>query len=58
MDEWWSLVNNTAFKTLFDTLSENDLVEFKTKYYDYLKTTTPSETLELNADTLFGIVTI
>ncbi|MES9833664.1 MAG: methyltransferase domain-containing protein [Candidatus Thiodiazotropha sp. DIVDIV] len=58
IDEWWSLLNNAGYKSLIDQLSPEQLVRFKQDHLDEIKKNSDDGCVELNADTLFGVVRI
>ena len=58
IDNWWKLLNSSGFKGLIDQLDNDNYKKFKKEYYKYLENNTDNQIIKLNADTLFGIITI
>ncbi|MES9942558.1 MAG: methyltransferase domain-containing protein [Candidatus Thiodiazotropha sp. 6PLUC2] len=58
INEWWSLLNNAGYKSLIDQLSPEQLVQFKQEHLKEIEKSLNRGVIELNADTLFGIVNI
>lgn len=58
IDEWWSLLNSAGFKSLLDQLDEDQLERFKQAHLDEIEALSGGATFELNADTLFGVVSL
>ncbi|MCU7922786.1 MAG: class I SAM-dependent methyltransferase [Candidatus Thiodiazotropha sp. (ex Dulcina madagascariensis)] len=56
--EWWSLLNSAGFKSLLDQLDERQLERFKKAHLMEVKELSDGATVELNADTLFGVVSL
>lgn len=54
--EWWSLLNNTGYKSLLDQLSREQVTHFKQEHLAEIESIFIDGTIELNADTLFGVV--
>lgn len=57
-DEWWALLNNAGYKSLLDQLTPEQLKKFKQEHLAEIDAVSNSGNIELNADTLFGIVSI
>jgi ubiquinone/menaquinone biosynthesis C-methylase UbiE len=58
IDGWWSLLNSAGFKSLLDTLDPQQLECFKQAHLEEIKELSDDVTIELNADTLFSMVTL
>lgn len=58
VDNWWSLLNNAGYKSLLDQLNHEQLLQFKRKHLGEIEAASDDETIELNADTLFGLVNV
>lgn len=56
INEWWSLLNNAGYKSLLDQLSHEQLVRFKNEHLAEIELSSIDGVIELNTDTLFGIV--
>ncbi len=56
ISEWWSLLNNAGYKSLLDQLSHKQLTQFKQEHLSEIEAITVDGVLELNTDTLFGVV--
>lgn len=58
VNEWWSLLNNAAYKSLLDQLDYEQLQAFKDEHIGEIEELSMGGLIELNADTLFGVVHI
>lgn len=56
-NEWWSLVNSAGFKSLLDELDQQQLERFKQAHFEDIQGLS-DDALELNADTLFSVVSL
>lgn len=56
ISEWWSLLNNAGYKSLLDQLNAEQLIRFKKEHLDEIESISVDGVIELNTDTLFGIV--
>ncbi|QYZ66494.1 MAG: methyltransferase domain-containing protein [Gammaproteobacteria bacterium (ex Lamellibrachia satsuma)] len=56
ISEWWSLLNNAGYKSLLDQLSHEQLIEFKQEHLAEIEAISVEGVIELNTDTLFGVV--
>ncbi|MEW7986474.1 MAG: class I SAM-dependent methyltransferase [Candidatus Thiodiazotropha sp.] len=56
--DWWSLLNSAGFKSLLDQLDERQLERFKTDHLKEIHNSVSNGIVELNADTLFGVVNL
>jgi ubiquinone/menaquinone biosynthesis C-methylase UbiE len=54
--DWWSLLNNAGYKSLLDQLTDEQLVQFKQEHLAEIESIGRDGLIELNTDTLFGIV--
>ena len=54
--EWWSLLNNAGYKSLLDQLNCEQLIHFKQEHLAEIEAISIDGVIELNADTLFGVV--
>ncbi len=58
VEEWWSLLNNAGYKGLLDQLNKGQYKEFKQKHMEEINTIAIDGFLDLNSDTLFGVVDV
>lgn len=56
ISEWWSLLNNAGYKALLDQLSSEQLLCFKDDHLAEIESISVDGAIELNTDTLYGIV--
>jgi ubiquinone/menaquinone biosynthesis C-methylase UbiE len=56
IDQWWSLLNSAGFKSLLDQLHPQQLKSFKQIHLEEIRELSNGASLELNADSLFGVV--
>jgi ubiquinone/menaquinone biosynthesis C-methylase UbiE len=56
VEQWWSLLNSSGFKSLLDQLDEQQLDYFKSAHLMEMRALSDDAVIELNADTLFGVV--
>jgi ubiquinone/menaquinone biosynthesis C-methylase UbiE len=56
--EWWSLLNSAGFKSLLDKLDERQLQRFKEEHLDEVQILSDNGSMELNTDSLFGVVNL
>ncbi len=57
-DDWWALLNNAGYKSFLDQLDPQQLLQFKDEHLQEIEELSIDGIIELNADTLFGMVTI
>ncbi len=58
LSEWWDLLNNAGYKGLLDQLTPEQLNQFKQAHLAEIDSMVTHQRLELNADTLFGLVQV
>ncbi|MCU7918809.1 MAG: class I SAM-dependent methyltransferase [Candidatus Thiodiazotropha sp. (ex Epidulcina cf. delphinae)] len=58
VNDWWSLLNNAGYKSLLDQLSYVQLQQFKEEHLIEIEELSCEGLIELNADTLFGVVNV
>jgi ubiquinone/menaquinone biosynthesis C-methylase UbiE len=58
ISEWWSLLNNAGYKSLLDQLSTEQLSCLERDHLSEVESISSDGVLTLNADTLFGLVTV
>ena len=58
IEAWWSLLNSAGFKSLIDQLDEQQLARFKSDHLMDIEGVSTGSFLELNADSLFGVVAL
>ncbi len=56
LSEWWSLLNTTGYKSLIDQLTDDQLMRFKQEHFWEIESISVGGVIELNVDTLFGVV--
>jgi ubiquinone/menaquinone biosynthesis C-methylase UbiE len=56
VNDWWSLLNSAGYKSLLDQLSDKDLIKFKYDHLGEIESISSEGVIELNTDTLFGVV--
>jgi ubiquinone/menaquinone biosynthesis C-methylase UbiE len=56
--DWWSLLNNAGYKSLLNQLSSEQVQKFKEDHLIEIEALSTEGVIELNADTLFGIVLV
>ena len=56
INEWWSLLNNAGYKSLLNQLSHEQLIQFKQEHLAEIEVSSDDGVLDLNTDTLFGLV--
>jgi ubiquinone/menaquinone biosynthesis C-methylase UbiE len=56
--EWWSLLNSAGFKSLLDKLDERQLQRFKEEHLNEIQALSENGPMELNTDSLFGVVSL
>ncbi|MBL3590566.1 MAG: methyltransferase domain-containing protein [gamma proteobacterium endosymbiont of Lamellibrachia anaximandri] len=56
ISEWWSLLNTTGYKSLIDQLTDVQLTQFKQEHLWEIETISVDGVIELNVDTIFGVV--
>ncbi|RDH87557.1 MAG: hypothetical protein DIZ78_03020 [endosymbiont of Escarpia spicata] len=54
--EWWSLLNNAGYKSLLDQLNTEQFAQFKQEHLREIESISVDGVIELNTDTLFGVV--
>jgi ubiquinone/menaquinone biosynthesis C-methylase UbiE len=56
IDQWWSFLNSNGFKSLLEQLNPQQLESFKQAHLDEIAGLSENSVLELNADSLYGVV--
>jgi hypothetical protein len=56
IDEWWTLLNSAGFKMLIDQLSTQQSEELKERHLGELQEFSNGGNIELNVDSLHGVV--
>ncbi|WP_316368627.1 class I SAM-dependent methyltransferase [Candidatus Thiodiazotropha sp. CDECU1] len=57
INDWWALLNSAGFKSLLDKLDKKSLERFKQEHLAEIQALSDDPGLELNADTLYAVVT-
>ncbi len=58
VNDWWALLNNAGYKSFLAQLDSKQLLRFKVEHLQEIEQLSVDGMVELNSDTLFGLVTI